>query len=380
MTHIAFFGHDSTDSAVRRRVQSFRDDGLTVKGFMMKRREDVDVPWDNVDLGTTRDRAFFQRIKAIFTGARRAADDEAGLSDADIIYARNLDMLATAFLAKRYARLDTPVIYESLDVHALLVRRDPIGAALRFLERTLLKRCRALVVSSPGFLRNYFEKYHKGLYTAHLVENRMAAGAAYGVRRRPVGIDAARPLVIGWVGMLRCQRSLDLLLAIADRFGDRVRIHMHGIPARSEIDVFEPEIDKRDNVHFYGRYNAPEDLSEIYAGIDVVWAGDFMDAGANSVWLLPNRIYEGGYYNTPAIAPQGTETARWLEQHNAGFAVPEPLETELPDFIQGLLEHPCQITQNAKVLSGVKDDVFIQPQGFLADILGATVAVETASP
>ena len=41
MTRIAFFGHDAADAAVRRRVQGFRDDGLDVVGFTMRRRDDV---------------------------------------------------------------------------------------------------------------------------------------------------------------------------------------------------------------------------------------------------------------------------------------------------------------------------------------------------
>ena len=130
MTRIAFFGHDAADAAVRRRVKSFVGDGLEVTGFMMRRR-DSDPEWENVDLGKTRDGAFLQRIAQVFKGARKAAAHREKLADADLIYARNLDMLACAFLAKRYAKLDTPVIYESLDVHRLLVRKDIVGRTVR---------------------------------------------------------------------------------------------------------------------------------------------------------------------------------------------------------------------------------------------------------
>ncbi|MEH6412241.1 MAG: glycosyl transferase family 1, partial [Hyphomonas sp.] len=314
MIKVAFFGHDAGDAAVLRRVRTMQDGGVTVIGFMMRRQDNVAPEWDNVDLGQTRDGAFLQRIMRVFSGARIAVDSRNELAAADVIYARNLDMLVCAFLAKRYANLDTPVIYESLDVHRLLTRSDWIGKIFRGIERRLLRRTIGLVVSSPGFLRNHFEKHYSGLYEPYLVENRLAAASDFGPRPEPaeIGQPSPRPdarLRLGWVGNLRCQRSFDLLCTLADRYPDQLEIRLYGQPARLEIPVFEPEIDARANMSFSGRYRSPEDLAAIYGGLDLVWAGDFMEAGFNSSWLLPNRIYEGGYYATPAIAPAGTETA-----------------------------------------------------------------------
>jgi len=372
MMRIAFFGHDAADAAVRRRVRGFLDDGLSVTGFMMHRRNHGALDWDNVDLGETRDGAFAQRIARVFTGARLAAAARDKLAAADVIYARNLDMLACAFLAKRHAKLDTPVIYESLDVHRLLTRPDVIGAAMRWLERTLLKRTAGLVVSSPGFIRNHFERYYPGNYRAFIVENRLAPGADYGVRaceRKSALGDATQPLRLGWVGNLRCKRSLDLLCQLADQFPDRLEIHLHGQPARTEVPVFEPQIDARQNMTFHGRYRSPEDLAGIYNALDVVWAGDFMEAGYNSVWLLPNRIYEGGYFCTPSIAPAGTETAAWLDGHACGLIVEEPLGRTLPEIIAWLIADRTPIAAHASALGRLPDETFIQPRGFLAGII-----------
>ena len=381
MTRIAFFGHDAADAAVRRRVKSFVGDGLEVTGFMMRRR-DSDPEWENVDLGKTRDGAFLQRIAQVFKGARKAAAHREKLADADLIYARNLDMLACAFLAKRYAKLDTPVIYESLDVHRLLVREDIVGRTVRFLERSLLKRSRALVVSSPGFIKNHFERYYAGQYKAYLVENRLSADAAFGPRPRGEVCSesaASKKITLGWVGNLRCQRSFNLLCALADAFPHAVEVHLHGLPARTEIPVFEPEIDARQNVRYFGSYQSPEDLSGIYASLDVVWAGDFMEAGYNSVWLLPNRIYEGGYYATPSIAPAGTETAAWLQRHGCGFVVEEPLETELPKLIEKLVSDRSEITRYVNVLNALPEDIFVQPAGFMRDVVRTSLGGESAT-
>lgn len=378
MTEIAFFGHDAADAAVRRRARAFEDDGLKVTGYMMRRREGRHADWDTVDLGLTRDGAFVQRVRQIFAGASIAAADRNQLARADLVYARNLDMLGSAFLAKRKAKLKTPVVYECLDVHRLLTRSDPIGWIMRAIERALLKRCRALVVSSPGFLENYFAKRHAGLYDAHLIENRMAAGADYGARPSDANMPQPGKLRIGWIGNLRCAKSFDALIALADRFPDQIEIRLHGQPARKEIPVFEPEIDTRPNVTYFGRYTAPEDLPAIYEGVDLVWAGDYMEAGYNSVWLLPNRIYEGGYYATPPIAPSGTQTAAWIDTRGTGFLIDEPIAQSLPALVETLLEDPTPVVTKARALLARSEAEFIQPKGEMAAFVAGILKRETA--
>lgn len=370
MIHVAFFGHDAADAAVRRRVQGFIDDGVTVSGFMMRRSDDVDTAWENVDLGRTFDGNYIQRIRSVFTGAKRAARSER-LASADVIYARNLDMLATAFLAKRRLKLKTPVIYESLDVHRLLTRNDPLGFAFRRIEGALLARCRRLVVSSPGFLDNHFERRHRGRYKAELVENRLAAGADYGPR--PTSAEtpsqSGEPLRIGWVGVLRCARSFGLLLDLAHSAGPSVQIDLHGMPALTEIPDFHERVKGVANLTYHGRYRSPEDLAGIYSKLDVVWAGDFMEKGYNSVWLLPNRIYEGGYYATPAIAPSGTQTAKWIEAADAGFLLDEDLAETLPRLIDDLSNDRSRIAGKRQTLIDMPADRFVQPPGLLKRIL-----------
>jgi succinoglycan biosynthesis protein ExoL len=380
MTRIAFFGHNASDAAVGRRVQAFRDDGVDVTGFMMRRGPDAPRAWDNTDLGETADGAYLQRIRSIFSGARIAADARDRLASADVIVARNLDMLATAFLAKRYAGLKTPVIYECLDVHRILTRNDPVGFIFRRIEGALLAHCRGLIVSSPGFLRNYFEVRHRGRYTATVIENRLAAGGHYGPRpdKQAAPRPADTPLRIGWVGILRCARSLDLLIGVARQLGPRVRIEMHGQPALTEVPDFHEKIADVPNIAFHGRYRAPDDLAGIYAGMDVVWAGDFMEAGYNSVWLLPNRLYEGGYYAVPPIAPAGTQTAAWIEDKNAGFAALEDLAVTLPELVGALANDRSAIATRRARLLDLPVETFVQQLGAHRAVIEAAMAPRRA--
>ena len=372
---VVFFAWNWGDAAVRRRVDGFKRDGIAVDGFAMHRGDAPRPDWVAIDLGRTRDNAYLQRVASILRGARRAVTERERLAAADVILARNLDMLATAFLARRLAGLTTPVIYECLDIHRLMVRQDLIGRALRHAEGWMLSRTAALWVSSPAFLSEYFERHHAGRYRAQLVENRMAP--APGLSPRPDAAapsDPGRPLRLGWFGNLRCSRSLALMEQLAAAFPERLEIILRGYPALGEIPDFEERVAACPAIRYGGRYRAPEDLAEIYGGVDLVWAGDFMDAGLNSAWLLPNRLYEGGWFACPPIAPAESQTGKWIAKRDIGFTVAEPIEETLPALIGELICDRPRVSDKRHTLRALPDNAFLQPAGATASLLEAAMS------
>ncbi|MCK5750502.1 MAG: glycosyl transferase family 1 [Oricola sp.] len=337
----------------------------------MRRAERAELGWNEVDLGRTYDANYLQRLGAIAGGVRRTLRAREKLAQADIVYARNLDTALCALAAMKMTGLSRPMIYECLDIHRLMHRKDIVGFLMRRLERLVLAHSNLLVVSSPAFLRDYFDIRHAKRFTARLIENRILDHPALG--HRPVGpARAASPLRIGWFGVLRCERSLRLLESIAALFKGDVEIVMAGYPDLN-LRSFHERIRKHFNMKYLGRYKSPEDLAAIYKAVDVVWAGDFHDAGYNSRWLLPNRIYEGGYFATPAIAPQETETARWIEDRNGGFVVPDPLEQTLPELLHLLLLAPDSIGNAREALLAAPRSAFVQPPSEMQDIIRAAM-------
>jgi len=286
-------------------------------------------------------------------GAHREA-----LKRAEIFYARNLDMLALARWAKISTGARARLVYECLDIHRFMPRADAIGASFRAAERALMSEAALVVVSSPAFDREYFAPRHGGRAPVLVVENRLPWGFDYGPR--PAARPQQGPIRIGWFGNLRCRRSLALLLDVAERFGERVEIVMRGAPARTELTDFEARIEGRANVRFDGRYRWPDDLAALYAGVDLVWAGDFHDPSANSRWLLPNRLYEGGYYGAVPIAPAESETGRWIEAKSFGFTVSEPLGRSLSALIEALT--PADIEAARARLLAAPESVFAAPK------------------
>lgn len=368
---IAYFAHDWGDAAIKRRVAGFQRDGMDVAGFAMHRVDGAQPDWVVADLGQTHDNKYLHRALSIPLGARRAQGRS--LENADLIVARNLDMLLVAIEARRRAKIQTPIVYECLDIHRFVARDDAIGAIFRRIERSALRQCVDLWVSSPAFLSEYFAVFHADKYNARLLENRLQAPPGPRPSKTPLK-SGAQKLRIGWFGNLRCARSLSLLCQIANSHSDTVEIVLRGYPAMAEIPDFHKIVRAQPGLTFSGRYQWPDELASIYAGVDVVWAGDFMDAGKNSDWLLPNRLYEGGWYACPPIAPAGSQTGKWIIGHESGFTLNEPLEETLAALITSLVAEFAPISKARDCLLSLPTDVFIEPTGMLRNLVDEAVA------
>ncbi|MBY8977354.1 hypothetical protein KHP62_16180 [Rhodobacteraceae bacterium NNCM2] len=374
MTRIAYFGSNSGDAAVRRRAVALETAGFEVVGFMPRRGAPVDTPFRNIDLGETRDNAYLHRIKSIFTGAEEAARHTDLLRGSDLMIARNLDMLALAQRVRGLLGLKTTLIYECLDVHHKLSGTGPASRLLRGLERRLLAKTDLLVISSPAFEREHFAKFYPGAYRSFLVENRLIEGDDFPPRpSADHRVAAEAPLRIGWFGNLRCARSLCILTGLAKSFPERVEILLRGYPAPGVFSNFEELIAPYPNIRVFGRYRAPQDLAQIYGEVDLIWAGDWYEEGANSLWLLPNRIYEGGYFATPAIAPSGTETAKWLNDREVGFALADPIPEALGALVEDLLRDPSPILERRERLLALSRDTFVEGPGTMTEMVDAAL-------
>lgn len=365
---LAYFAHDWGDAAIKRRVAGFARDGIDVAGFASYRTDLARPDWVETDLGRTYDNGYLHRVRAVLQGAKKAQIP--ALAAANLIVARNLDMLLTALLARRRARLSTPVIYECLDIHRLVARRDRIGALFRAIERRALRHCVGHWVSSPAFLSAHFERYYPDAGGAQVLENRLQTR----IGPRPDDVtDKSGKLRIGWFGNLRCARSLRLLCSLSKQFEGRVEVILRGYPAETELPDFHQIIAAHPNMTYGGRYRWPDELAALYAQVDTVWAGDFMDAGLNSQWLLPNRLYEGGWYGCPPIAPASSQTGQWISGHASGIVIEEPLERTLPSVVSRILEDRSLVHKARQTLLELPDEVFVEPIGTLRMLVDAAI-------
>ena len=144
--------------------------------------------------------------------------------------------------------------------------------------------------------------------------------------------SAGPPWRIGWFGMIRCRKSLRVLSALADAAEGAIQIIIRGRPSTSVFPDFEAELKDLRNVRYLGPYSNPADLSNIYGEVHFNWTIDWFEAGQNSAWLLPCRLYEGSLFGAVPIAEEEVETSNWLVQRGVGLILKQPLEWHLRDF------------------------------------------------
>jgi succinoglycan biosynthesis protein ExoL len=340
--NIAYFVHNLNDPAVHRRVRMLHSGGakITLIGFF---RGEPPGPVEGcapILLGRTHDARLLQRAAATAMAAFGNGRLRSILADADVVMARQLELLAIAARARRRLAPSATLVYECLDIHRLMIARGAVGRALRLLEGRLLRQCQLLVVSSAGFVREYFSKFHRSLPPVLILENKvLSQEIGYTSASHALACPPAPPWRIGWFGNVRCRRSLIMLSELTRLFPGKVEVLIRGRPAYTAIPDFDEKVAAHPGITFLGPYDRSRDLPRIYGEVHFAWAIDFFEAGGNAEWLLPNRIYEGSMFGVVTLALASVETGRWLADHGVGALLSEPLESSLVRFFQGLDEN-----------------------------------------
>ncbi len=336
---LLYMVHDLGDPAVARRLAMLRPwlASAVVVGFHRAATAPAEIAgWPAIALGRTWDDRLGHRMLAVLRARATLRRLRRYVVGATVVMARQLEMLALARAARNRYAGSAVLAYECLDIHRLMVSPSVIGMSLRQLEARLLRATDLLVISSPAFLREHLQPVHGALLPPTcLIENKVLrtdVALSPSVCSRPTG----PPWRIGWYGVLRCRRSLELLAELTRRLPDRVFVELRGRPARSAIPDFDAIVAAAPGMRFLGPYDRRRDLAQIYHAVHFTWAIDFYEAGGNSRWLLPNRLYEGGLHGAVPIALGTVETGAWLARHNAGALLGDPPAEDLLRYFSAL--------------------------------------------
>lgn len=332
MVKILYLVHDLSDAAVKRRISMFIAGGaeVTVAGFRRCEDEVTEVcGCPALDFGRTYNANFKQRILSIFKTILSIGKYRDPFKDCDIVVARNLEMLAIAVRGQAAFCDKQNLIYEVLDIHRLMLKANAIGKCLRALEKWLCRDACDIWTSSPAFVHSYFDVYNITKAPIRLLENKVfdPKGA---LDTSPTPPPAPDPWVIGWFGAIRCRKSFDILRQLAVTMKGRVRVVIRGRVSHDQIPDFDELVQQTDHMHFEGAYQYPDDLAALYQNIHFTWAIDFFEEGLNSSWLLPNRLYEGGLFQSVPLALNSVETGRYLKKLQLGILLED---AEVPRLV-----------------------------------------------
>jgi succinoglycan biosynthesis protein ExoL len=325
MTKILYLVHDLDDPATGRRRRMLQAGGaeVTLVGF---RRGTGPLRQPATVLGRTYNGRFLQRAWSALRVLTQAKTILRGVHP-DAILVRSFEMLP---LARKIQSLCPPgqrprMVYEVLDVHRLMLGDGPVATTLRALERRLCRKVDRVIISSMRFNDEYLHRYDQIGSAPLLIENKLWDPTR--LHSPPITPAALRStlgtITIGWFGILRCAQSLRCLDTLCRHGEGRFKLVLRGRPALESVPDFHATVQQNPHISFHGAYNYPDDLPHIYGQIDIAWLVDRMDAGANSDWLLPNRLYESGAHGTVAMALKETETGQYLRRAGLGLLLPD---------------------------------------------------------
>ena len=337
---VEIFGFDVAEISQIRRIRAIADLGYETHSFTMRRqnmKNDIGPDWPNTHLYETTNEAFGRRVLVVAASIMRMFGHRKRIRAADVIIARNLDMLAIATVARFISGSKAGLVYECLDIHSSLTGTRKKARVMRWAERQLLRAVDLLVVSSPGFMQHYFEPLQNYAGPFALWENKLAIGHDSPPRPLPESrVGGTGKMRLGWVGTIRCAPSLAILAELAEACRDTVDIHIHGIVHHHALPDFDNVVEQHPNMTFHGPYTYPQDLATVYAEQDIVWAQDLWQSGSNSDWLLPNRIYEASWAGCPSVAVAGTETGLRIETDTLGWTIGKPQAKDLAALLTSI--------------------------------------------
>ncbi|MDM8557610.1 hypothetical protein [Candidatus Parabeggiatoa sp. HSG14] len=346
---------DCTDARVIKRMRGFKNNGYQTVGFSFRRKLynlEYQPEWNNISLGETRPRAYLHRSFMMLKALMKIAHHRKIISKASFLYVINLDQAFLAYYAQWISRTKVPIVYEVADIQSPFVSRGLFGKILRWVERYILNRTHLLVITSPAFFISYFKPIQNYRGNYFLLENkllppyvptRIFRGVTGKFSPKRVG---GKQWIVGYFGILQCQKSLEIIKKVADLLPKQVVFYLRGPAISANINIKQVP-----NIIYGGDYKNPQDLLDIYQQVDFVWCFDFCQEEHNSRWMLPNRLYEGGYFNLPMIAPQDFEIGKYVERYKIGWTFEAPYEDSLTIFFKNItLESYLVVKKNFEKL------------------------------
>jgi succinoglycan biosynthesis protein ExoL len=180
---------------------------------------------------------------------------------------------------------------------------------------------RIVVATSPAYVSEYFKGWqHLNQVDYYVIENKLEPdGVSVPQVVRPVMPDGV--LRIGYFGLLRCERSWEILKRAAKEGRGRLLIVVRGIPMGLPNLVAEAQA--LPHIEYGGPYEAPADLPTLYSQIDMVWAayGYMGRRIGNWRWARTNRFYESCFFGKPMFAQTDTADGHVVSELGLGTCV-----------------------------------------------------------
>ena len=334
-----FFVIDS--SHTKKRIDAFTKnvDELTIVSYYRTKNVEYEK---HHSLGKSSQKHYLRRFLKLILDIPRLSKILSNNPEIDVVYAWNFDIALLFVLATLFSNRNYTFIYEVADIKPILLSKSAVGNILRKLEQFILNKTNYICVTSEDFIINYFDKHYKYIANTHLLENKVFPKIDSTLIAKSNITRYCSKWRIGYVGLFRCNTSLQLLLELAIRLPKNIEIILAGRPEKHVNDIFNKLITLK-NSTYIGEYKYPDDLPNIYSKIDIIWSADFADHSDNSKWLLPNRIYEAGIFNVPQLCfSDNMAICKYIRSYKIGWVIDKTNIESLLKFFSTLTHESHQ--------------------------------------
>lgn len=290
-----------------------------------------------------------------------------------VVYASGIDMAYMAVLAGM--GLKKPVILEVGDILDIQLASGVTGQLMRALDRYFVNKCSLLVATAKGFIEEYYRKMLNTKIPAIIIENKLDTKFSVNLLHSDHSPYishsndlAARPLRIGYFGVLRCKWSLLILKALAKALPGKVEIILAGYSMLAE-DLHNLGFP---NIRYLGHYKSPQDLPWLYDSVDIVWA--CYKHKKDLSWARSNRFYESCYFQKPLVARKGSGDAVEIDKYGIGLILDRDNEADIIRTFCSL--HPSLVLSWQKNMQLLPKSVYLYTSEYehlersILDLLG----------
>src|SRR5690606_5770935 len=315
--HILFFTTAIEHTTFRKTAKMLKSEGAKVHIIGFTRNNFPENQTDGLSiesLGTIPHGNYFSRmIKLIkfLSILRKRAEGY------DVIYNFTLDTL----LISRFALLfkSKKWIYQIQDIRTIYFGSSIKSRLARFLEAIFIKKIDLLVVSSEDYYTDYYRDYGIKKDKVRVIENKLVRGS---VSPLFSPFESKTSIQIGYFGVMRCQRSWEILKNFAKANSNKFGLFLRGKPVA--IPNLENEIANLNNIVYGGSYRSPDDLNDLYNKVDIVWACyPYSENRSIGNWKLARtiRFYEACAFGRPIIVQKGTPQGQDVLKYEIGLVV-----------------------------------------------------------
>jgi len=278
--------------------------------------------WDNkvdIVLGQLKSNNILSRLPAY----KRAIDDLIRVvREHDVVFVYTLDNFVFVWMSKIAARSDIKIILFITDIRPKFIGDSLFNQITQSFLKFSFEQSELVLVTSRYYIEEFATKYlgsHPDQWFE--IENRVDSeivdfDAGFSVSR-----DHPYQIVIGYFGLIRCARSVEILLSAVNQSRGNVKVIMRGI--LSVPPELQEEIADNPWILYRGPFNNPADLGEIYGSVDIVWTCYPYSTATegNHMWAKTNRFYEAGYFKKPMIASLNTKDGDYVATEGIGLVV-----------------------------------------------------------